>query len=61
MLEGYETDEIAKEMGVARRTIKAYFNRMYLRFQISGGVPRVKLAVMLYREQRAQERQTATS
>lgn len=38
---------------MARRTVKAHFNRMFMRFAIDGGIKRVKLAVMMYREQKA--------
>jgi len=34
-----------------RRTVKAYFNRLFLRFGISDGIKRVKLATLLYRNQ----------
>jgi hypothetical protein len=36
---------------MARRTVKAHFNRLFLRFGISGGIKRVKLATLLYRRQ----------
>ncbi|MCU1299660.1 MAG: LuxR family transcriptional regulator [Acidobacteriaceae bacterium] len=55
LLQGCDNDEIAKitEMGI--RTVKAHFGRMFLRFQISGGVKRVKLATLLYRSQICQK------
>ncbi len=50
LLQGCENQEIADKLGIARRTVKAHFNRMFLRYQITSGVKRVKLAVLLYRE-----------
>jgi DNA-binding CsgD family transcriptional regulator len=43
--------EIASQSKMARRTVKAHFNRLFLRFGITGGVKRVKLAALLYRRQ----------
>ena len=51
LLQGCDSAEIASQMNIARRTVKAHFNRLFLRFGITGGVKRVKLATMLYREQ----------
>lgn len=51
LLEGCENDEIARRLQMARRTVKAHFNRMFLRFGISSGIKRVKLATLLYRRQ----------
>ena len=51
LLQGCDNAEIASEMNIARRTVKAHFNRLFIRFGITGGVKRVKLATMLYREQ----------
>jgi regulatory LuxR family protein len=51
LLEGCENDEIARRLSMARRTVKAHFNRLFLRFGISGGIKRVKLATLLYRRQ----------
>lgn len=56
LLQGCENKEIADKLGMAPRTVKAHFNRMFLRFQINRGVKRVKLAVLLYRNQLCQER-----
>lgn len=53
LLQGCDNAEIAKELNMARRTVKAHFNRMFMRFAIDGGIKRVKLAVMMYREQKA--------
>jgi hypothetical protein len=35
-----------KELAIAHRTVKAHVHKMFLRFQISGGVKRVKLATL---------------
>src|SRR5262252_3168442 len=50
-LEGYENIDIARHLGIAHRTVKACFNRLYLRFGITSGIKRVKLATLLYRRQ----------
>ena len=49
LLQGYDNAAIARELKMAHRTVKAYFNRLFLRFGISGGIKRVKLATLLYR------------
>lgn len=51
LLEGRDNADIARELHIKPRTVKAHFNRMFLNFQIRDGIKRVKLAVMLYREQ----------
>lgn len=51
LIEGCDNQEIAARLGMARRTVKAHFNRMFSRFGITDGVKRVKLAVMLYRQE----------
>ena len=51
LLQGCENAEIARELKMAPRTVKAHFNRLFLRFGISSGVKRVKLATLLYRRQ----------
>ena len=51
LLEGCENTDIARQLGIAPRTVKAYFNRLYLRFGITSGVKRVKLATFLFRSQ----------
>src|ERR1700726_839828 len=51
LLQGCDNAEIAKQLKMARRTVKAHFNRLFLRFGISGGIKRVKLATLLYRRQ----------
>ena len=51
LLQGYENPEIARELDIAERTVKAHFNCMFRRFGIRGGIKRVKLATLLYRKQ----------
>jgi hypothetical protein len=51
LLQGCDNDEIARQLKMARRTVKAHFNRLFLRFGITGGIKRVKLATLLYRRQ----------
>jgi DNA-binding NarL/FixJ family response regulator len=58
-LEGWENIDIAKELGIAHRTVKACFNRLYLRFGITSGIKRVKLATFLYRSQLRSQRASA--
>ena len=55
LLQGCDNAEIAKELKMARRTVKAHFNRLFLRFGITSGIKRVKLATLLYRRQKCQE------
>jgi hypothetical protein len=51
LLQGCGNEEIAKTIGMNRRTVKAHFNRLFAKFGISGGIKRVKLATLLYRRQ----------
>src|ERR1700721_1560959 len=51
LLQGCDNAEIATQLKMARRTVKAHFNRLFLRFGITGGIKRVKLATLLYRRQ----------
>jgi DNA-binding NarL/FixJ family response regulator len=51
LLQGCDNAEIASELKMARRTVKAHFNRLFLRFGITDGIKRVKLATLLYRRQ----------
>jgi len=51
LLQGCDNAEIASELKMARRTVKAHFNRLFLRFGINSGIKRVKLATLLYRRQ----------
>ena len=55
LLQGCDNAEIATQLNMARRTVKAHFNRLFLRFGITGGIKRVKLATLLYRRQACQE------
>src|SRR5450759_857734 len=57
LLQGCDNSEIAKDLHMAERTVKAHFNRLFLRFGIKGGIKRVKLATLLYRRQLWLERQ----
>jgi DNA-binding NarL/FixJ family response regulator len=52
LLEGCDNAEIAKKLKMARRKVKAHFNRMFIRFGIRDGIKRVKLLVMIYRARR---------
>ena len=61
LLQGCDNSEIARDLNIAERTVKAHFNRLFLRFGIKGGIKRVKLATLLYRRQLWQERQQETS
>src|ERR1700739_1187835 len=49
LLQGCDNDEIARQLKMARRTVKAHFNRLFLRFGITSGIKRVKLATFMYR------------
>jgi hypothetical protein len=51
LLQGCDNAEIAKQLNMARRTVKAHFNRLFSRFGIDSGIKRVKLATLLYRRQ----------
>jgi DNA-binding CsgD family transcriptional regulator len=55
LLQGCDNEEIGKQLNIARRTVKAHFNRLFLRFGIQNGVKRVKLATLLYRRQLCSE------
>ena len=55
LLQGCDNSEIARQLKMARRTVKAHFNRLFLRFAITGGIKRVKLATILYRRQACSE------
>src|SRR5246127_689392 len=58
LLQGCDNAEIASQLNMARRTVKAHFNRLFMRFGITGGVKRVKLATLLYRRQLCSEGDT---
>jgi len=51
LLQGCDNDDIARTLNIARRTVKAHFNRMFARFGIRDGIKRVKLATFMYRRQ----------
>ena len=55
LLEGMDNAEMAKYLGISYRTVKMNLNRMFMKFGITDGIKRVKLAVMLYREERSLE------
>ena len=38
LLQGCDNAEIAKQLKMARRTVKAHFNRLFLRFGITDGI-----------------------
>src|SRR6266567_669695 len=58
LLQGCDNDEISKQLNMARRTVKAHFNRLFVRFGIDNGVKRVKLATLLYRRQLCLQEET---
>src|SRR5277367_1089322 len=49
LLQGCDNPEIARELKMNRRTVKAHFSRLFVRFGIQRGIKRVKLATLLYR------------
>ena len=51
LLQGCDNAEIASQLKMARRTVKAHLNRLFLRFGIADGIKRVKLATLFYRRQ----------
>lgn len=55
LLEGCDNAEIAEELHIAERTVKAYFNRLFIRYHIKNGIKRVKLATLLYRRELCSE------
>jgi hypothetical protein len=57
LLQGCDNSEIARDLQIAERTVKAHFNRLFLRFGIRDGIKRVKLATLLYRRQLWKEQQ----
>src|SRR3979411_1328125 len=48
LLQGCDNSEIARDLNIAERTVKAHFNRLFLRFGIKGGIKRVKRATLPY-------------
>ena len=55
LLRGYDNADIGKELNMARRTVKAHMNRLFIKYGLNDfqGVKRVKLAVIVYWERRA--------
>ncbi len=51
LLQGCDNAEIARQLNMACRTVKAHFNRLFRSFGITSGIKRVKLATLLYRRQ----------
>jgi DNA-binding NarL/FixJ family response regulator len=51
LLQGCSNEDIAKEVHIAERTVKARFHVLFDRFHIKSGDKRVKLAVLFYRRQ----------
>jgi len=49
LLQGLPDREIAARLGIRLRTVKDRLTGMYRRYEIRGGIRRVKLAVLLYR------------
>src|SRR5215471_4705590 len=60
LLQGCDNSEIARNLNMAERTVKAHFNRLFLRFGIKDGIKRVKLATLLYRRQLWLEKRQAS-
>jgi DNA-binding CsgD family transcriptional regulator len=49
LLEGMDNEEIACQLGIAKRTVKMYMSSLFQHYGITNGAKRVKLAVMFYR------------
>ena len=60
LLQGCDNSEIARDLNIAERTVKAHLNHMFVRFGIKGGIKRVKLATLFYRRQLWMERHEIT-
>lgn len=52
LLRGWQDKEIANELGIATRTVKAHMSKMFVRYRITDGIKRIKLAVMFYELER---------
>jgi DNA-binding CsgD family transcriptional regulator len=53
LMRGLTTKEMLMELGVKPRTLKAHFNRLFLKFGIDRGyVKRVRLIHLLYEQSR---------
>jgi len=50
LLAGCDNKEISKELHIALRRVKTILTKLFMRFGITDGVKRVKLAALLYRE-----------
>jgi DNA-binding NarL/FixJ family response regulator len=61
LLQGCDNAQIARDLNMAERTVKAHFNRLFMRFGIKGGIKRVKLATLLYRRQLCLEKQQSVA
>lgn len=49
LLQGCSNKEIATDLKISDLTVKGHLRRMFLKFEITDGVKRIKLAVLLYR------------
>ena len=47
LMRGCDNAEIARQLKIARRTVKAHLERLFRRFRITGGIKRVKLATLV--------------
>jgi DNA-binding NarL/FixJ family response regulator len=47
LMRGCDNAEIARRLKIARRTVKAHLERLFRRFRITGGIKRVKLAILV--------------
>jgi DNA-binding NarL/FixJ family response regulator len=50
LMAGCCNKEISKELHIALRTVKTILKNLFMRFGITDGIKRVKLAALLYRE-----------
>jgi DNA-binding NarL/FixJ family response regulator len=55
LLRGCDNAEIAKELHIAPRAVKAHFSRLFRRFGICNGLRRIKLAIILYQRRKLPE------
>ncbi len=47
LIRGCDNAEIARQLKIARGTVKANLERLFRRFRITGGIKRVKLATLV--------------
>ena len=47
LIRGCDNAEIAHQLKIARRTVKAHLERLFRRFRITSGIKRVKLATLV--------------